>query len=178
LNPTKFVAAANSFKMLSLDPLLQQTPRGLFCPAGDFYIDPARPVDRAVVTHAHTDHARWGCRRYLASGPSEHLLRMRMSQEAEFQFLPYEESLLIGGVRVSFHPAGHILGSAQVRLEHRGKVALVTGDYKLGEDPTCESWQGVRCHLMVTESTFGLPIYRWPSTPIIREYPPTSWHIG
>ncbi len=147
--------------MIAREPVLRSTPRGLYCPAGDFYVDPRVPVDRAVVTHAHTDHARWGCKRYLAATPSEHLLRMRMNDDAEFQFLRYGESIRIGGVDVSFHPAGHILGSAQVRLEHHGHVALVTGDYKLGDDPTCEAWCPVRCHLMVTESTFGLPIYRW-----------------
>ena len=85
-----------------------------------------------------------------------------MSAEAEFQFAEYGESLTIGGVSVSFHPAGHMLGSAQVRLEYRGQVAVVTGDYKLGTDPTCQSWEPLSCHLLVTESTFGLPVYRWP----------------
>lgn len=147
--------------------LLQTTDRGLYCPPGDFYVDPQRPVDRAVVSHAHTDHARWGCRRYLASEKSEHLLRMRMDDDAEFSFLPYGESTTIGGVDVSFHPAGHMLGSAQVRLEYRGQVAVVTGDYKLGSDPTCESWTPLKCHLLVTESTFGLPIYRWDESSVV-----------
>ncbi|QDT02032.1 Ribonuclease [Rubripirellula lacrimiformis] len=146
--------------------ILEFTTTGLYCSLGDFYVDPNRPVDRAVVSHAHTDHARWGCRRYLAAKPSEHLLRMRMNDDAEFQFLEYGDSISIGGVNISFHPAGHILGSAQVRLEHRGRVEVVTGDYKLGDDPTCESWQPVRCHLMVTESTFGLPVYRWQPDPV------------
>jgi putative mRNA 3-end processing factor len=140
---------------------LQSTTLGLYCEPGDFFIDPAQPVDRAVVTHAHSDHARWGCKRYLAAQTSERLLRMRMSPQAEFRFLPYGEKVTVGGVRISFHPAGHILGSAQVRLEHQGKIVLITGDYKLGNDPTCEAWEPVPCHLMVTESTFGLPIYRW-----------------
>ncbi|GAA5506126.1 ligase-associated DNA damage response exonuclease [Novipirellula caenicola] len=144
-----------------MNELLATTPKGLYCEAGDFFVDPQQAVDRAVVTHAHTDHARWGCRRYLAAEPSEHLLRMRMNEDAEFQFLPYGESITIRGVNVSFHPAGHMLGSAQVRLEHRGKVAVVTGDYKLGTDPTCEPWEPIRCDLLVTESTFGLPVYRW-----------------
>lgn len=141
--------------------ILESTPIGLYCSLGDFYVDPSRPVDRAIVSHAHTDHARWGCHRYLAAKPSEHLLRMRMNDDAEFQFLDYGESISIAGVNVNFHPAGHILGSAQVRLEHRGRIEVVTGDYKLGDDPTCESWQPIPCHLMVTESTFGLPVYRW-----------------
>ena len=144
-----------------MSALLEETEQGLFCAIGNFYIDPRVPVERAVVTHAHSDHARWGCKKYLAARPSEHLLRMRMHEDAEFEFLEYGESITIGGVRVSFHPAGHILGSAQVRLEHRGRVAVVTGDYKLGSDPTCQSWEPVKCHLMVTESTFGLPVYRW-----------------
>lgn len=141
--------------------LLEMTDLGLYCGLGDFYVDPRTPVDRAVVTHAHTDHARWGCRRYLAAASSEHLLRMRLNPDAEFTFLKHGQSLSIGGVRVSFHPAGHILGSSQVRLEHRGRVAVVSGDYKLGNDPTCEAWQPVKCDLFVTESTFGLPVYRW-----------------
>ncbi len=146
-----------------MDAILQSTARGLYCAQGDFYVDPRWPVTRAVVTHAHSDHARWGCQRYLAAQSCEHLLRLRMSPDAEFRFLPYGESLTVGGVRISFHPAGHILGSAQVRLEYQGQIALVTGDYKLGSDPTCEAWQPVPCHWMVTESTFGLPIYRWQS---------------
>ncbi len=147
--------------MPAFHQLLETTPRGLYCPAGDFYVDPHFPVDRAVVTHAHTDHARWGCKRYLAAAPSEHLLRMRMNDDAEFDFLPYGESITIGGVRVSFHPAGHMLGSAQVRLEQAGKVAVVGGDYKLGTDSTCQPWEPVPCDLFVTETTFGLPVYRW-----------------
>lgn len=145
-----------------MSQLLQQTRRGFYCAQGDFYIDPHRPVDRAVVTHAHADHARWGCRQYLAARSGEHLLRMRMSPEAKFQFADYGETFHLGGVAISLHPAGHMLGSAQVRLEYRGRVEVVTGDYKLGHDATCESWQPLRCHLLITESTFGLPVYQWP----------------
>ena len=144
-----------------MDDLLKPTERGLFCEAGDFFIDPTQAVHRAVITHAHSDHARWGCRRYLAAAPSEHLLRMRLGQNAGFQFANYGQSITVAGVQVSFHPAGHMLGSAQVRIQHRGRVAVVTGDYKLGSDPTCKSWEPLKCHLFVTESTFGLPVYRW-----------------
>ncbi len=144
-----------------MEAILQATDKGLYCPQGDFYVDPYVPVARAVVTHAHADHARWGSQQYLAARPGEQLLRMRMSPGADFRFLRYGEALNIHGVQISFHPAGHILGSAQVRLEFRGQVVLVTGDYKLGVDPTCEAWQPVACHSMITESTFGLPIYRW-----------------
>ena len=103
---------------------------------------------------------------------------MRMNDDAEFQFLDYGESLMVGGVKVSFHPAGHILGSAQVRLEHRGQVAVVTGDYKLGSDPTCESWTPVKCDLLVTESTFGLPIYRWPTMQSVMEEINAWWRTS
>ncbi|MEZ6086765.1 MAG: ligase-associated DNA damage response exonuclease [Pirellulaceae bacterium] len=141
--------------------ILQNTPAGLYCPAGDFYIDPLKPVTRAVVTHAHTDHARWGCKRYLASKSSEHLLRMRLGADALIRTLPFGETQEIGGVRVRFHPAGHMLGSAQGEVQHQGEIAVVSGDYKLGSDPTCDAWQPVRCNLFVTESTFALPVYRW-----------------
>jgi len=144
-----------------MDDLLQVSDAGIYCPAGGFHIDPTRPVPWAVITHAHSDHARWGCRHYLAARPGEQLLRMRLGDDADFQFADYGEVTYVGGVRVSFHPAGHILGSAQVRLEHRGRVAVVTGDYKLGEAPTCRPWEPVACQLLVTESTFALPVYRW-----------------
>ena len=134
---------------------------GLYCPAGDFYIDPALPVDRAVITHAHSDHAAPGSRAYLAARPGEALLRARMGSEAIIQSLPYGERLAIGDVIVSLHPAGHILGSAQVRLEAGGEVWVVSGDYKLAPDPTCEAFEPLRCHTFVTESTFALPIFRW-----------------
>lgn len=145
-----------------MSEILQRTEKGLYCVAGDFYIDPVRPVARAVVTHAHSDHARWGCGHYLATQNSESLLRMRMSPDAEFEFLPYGQTITHHGVRISFHPAGHMLGSGQVRVEVNGQVAVVAGDYKLGDDATCEPWQPIRCHLFVTESTFALPVYRWP----------------
>ncbi|HUP82542.1 MAG TPA: ligase-associated DNA damage response exonuclease [Pirellula sp.] len=148
-------------EMIPSNPILEVTPIGLYCKLGGFYIDPQSPVEYAVVTHAHSDHARWGCRSYLAAARGEQLLRMRMSNDAAFRFLLYGEAIVINGVRISFHPAGHILGSAQIRLEWRGYVACVTGDYKLGADPTCDPWEPVPCNLMVTESTFGLPVYRW-----------------
>jgi len=143
--------------------LLQVTSNGLHCPQGGFFIDPARPVERALLTHAHADHARPGSRHTLSADPGRQLIEMRLGQESEHEFLPYGEARTVGGVRVSFHPAGHMLGSAQIRLEHRGQVAVVTGDYKLQSDPTCDDWEPVRCNHLVTESTFGLPIYRWPS---------------
>ncbi len=137
------------------------TDDGLYCPAGGFHIDPWNPVPRAVVTHAHADHARWGCGAYLAADPGRHLLRTRLGGTADIGTVPYGRPVDHNGVRVTFHPAGHVLGSAQVRLEHKGEVWVVTGDYKLDPDPTCRPFEHVRCHALITESTFGLPVYRW-----------------
>ena len=141
--------------------LIEATPRGLYCPPGDFYIDPWRPVERAVITHAHGDHARPGSRAYLASRRGLPVLQTRLGPEATIEGLEYGEARAIGGVNVSLHPAGHVLGSSQVRIEHRGEVWVVSGDYKLDPDPTCEPFEPVRCDTFITESTFGLPIYRW-----------------
>jgi putative mRNA 3-end processing factor len=141
-------------------PLLELTADGLYCPAGRFHIDPWGPVDHAVITHAHSDHARPGARAYLATAATAPLLRARLP-EASIQSIGYQESVTLGDVRVSFHPAGHILGSAQIRLDHRGEVWVVSGDYKLAPDPTCVPFEPLRCHTFVTESTFGLPIFRW-----------------
>jgi putative mRNA 3-end processing factor len=133
----------------------------MYCAAGDFHVDPWQPVDRAVITHAHGDHARWGCNRYLCSRESERVLRTRLGADAAIESVPFGERVDINGVSVSLHPAGHILGSAQIRVEHRGEVWVVSGDYKTEPDPTCTPFEAVRCHTFVTESTFGLPIYRW-----------------
>lgn len=143
--------------------LLRLTDRGLYCDAGDFYVDPWSPVDRAVVTHAHGDHATWGCRSYVTSAPGRGVLSLRVGPEASIMPLPYGEQLRINGVHVSLHPAGHILGSSQVRIELGGEIWVVSGDYKTDPDPTCTPYEPVRCHTFITESTFGLPIYRWPA---------------
>ena len=144
--------------------MLRTTDRGLYCEAGDFYIDPWAPVARAVVTHAHGDHLTSGCDAYLVTEAGAAVSRERLgSWAAGLEGMPYGATRSINGVTVSFHPAGHILGSAQVRLEYRGEVWVVSGDYKTDPDPTCEPWEPVRCHTFITESTFGLPIYRWPS---------------
>jgi putative mRNA 3-end processing factor len=141
--------------------LLHATVRGLYCEAGDFYVDPWMPVRRAVVTHAHGDHARWGCDSYLAAREGERVMRTRLGAGATIRFVDYGEAVELGNVRVSLHPAGHILGSAQVRIEHRGEICVVSGDYKTESDSTCTPFEPLRCHTFVTESTFGLPIYRW-----------------
>jgi putative mRNA 3-end processing factor len=153
------------------EDLVVQRPEGLYCPPGRFYIDPWRPVARAVITHAHADHARRGHEAVLATAVSEGVLRARLG-DITFQGLAYGEAIDIDGVRVSLHPAGHVLGSAQVRIEHRGRVWVASGDYfASGHDDddaqcppqrrTCEPFEPVRCECFITESTFGLPIYRW-----------------
>ena len=147
--------------MMNANTLIQLSDSGLYCAAGDFYIDPWRPVARAVVTHAHADHARFGSRSYLVARDGERVFRTRLGYDAPLQTAAYGEAETINGVRVALYPAGHILGSAQVRVEHHGEVWVVSGDYKIGADATCAAFEPVRCHTFVTESTFGLPIYRW-----------------
>jgi putative mRNA 3-end processing factor len=141
--------------------LLRVTDHGLYCEAGEFYVDPWLPVPRAVITHAHGDHARWGCDAYLGAREGERVLRTRLGAGAAIRFVNYGEPIDLNGMRVSLHPAGHILGSAQVRIEHRGEIWVVSGDYKTEPDVTCTPFEPLRCHTFVTESTFGLPIYRW-----------------
>ncbi len=142
--------------------LLTLTPRGLYCEAGDFFVDPWEPVDRAVITHAHGDHATWGSRAYLTSAAGVGVLGARLGPGAAIRGVEYGEKVALNTTTVSLHPAGHILGSSQVRIEHRGQVCVVSGDYKTDPDPTCAAFEPIRCHTFVTESTFGLPIYRWP----------------
>lgn len=146
---------------MSRPPLLHLTDRGLYCAAGDFFIDPWQPVPRALITHGHGDHARRGSEQYLAAAPGLGILQTRLGADANIQTLPFGEPVTLNGVQVSFHPAGHILGSAQIRLEHQGEIWVVSGDYKTTPDPTCAPFEAIRCNTFVTESTFGLPIYRW-----------------
>jgi putative mRNA 3-end processing factor len=142
--------------------LLTLTDRGLYCEAGDFFVDPWEPVDRAVITHAHGDHATWGSRAYLTSAPGVGVLQARLEPGSRIRAVEFGETIALNDTVISLHPAGHILGSAQVRIEHRGEVWVVSGDYKTDPDPTCTPFELIRCHTFVTESTFGLPIYRWP----------------
>ena len=148
-----------------MQDLIVQRAEGLYCPPGDFYIDPWRPVDRAVITHAHADHARSGHGHYLAAAPAEGVLRSRLGQGISLQTLAYGQQITHHGVTLSLHPAGHVLGSAQVRLEYRGagggQIWVASGDYKVAPDATCTPFEAVRCDVFITESTFGLPIYRW-----------------
>jgi putative mRNA 3-end processing factor len=150
--------------------MLTETAAGVYCAAGGFHIDPWQPVERALITHAHGDHARPGSAAYLCAEPSAALLKRRFGEDARIESLPYGHVQTIGDVRVSFHPAGHVLGSAQIRLEGPEGVWIVSGDYKRAPDPTCAAFEPVACDTFITESTFGLPIYRWdPAELVIRE---------
>lgn len=143
--------------------LVKTTSRGLYCPRGDFYVDPWRPVDRAVITHAHADHARPGHQHYLTTEAGQYVLQTRMGPQAVIDTVAYGDPVSLNGVRISLHPAGHVLGSAQVRIEYRGEICVVSGDYKTDTDQTSCGFEVVPCNTFITESTFGLPVYRWPS---------------
>ncbi|WP_353222716.1 ligase-associated DNA damage response exonuclease [Salinisphaera hydrothermalis] len=150
--------------------LIEPTDRGLYCRAGDFYIDPWRPVERALITHAHADHARAGHGRYWTAAAGEALLRHRLGRDIDCQGVDYGEMLRFGDARVSFHPAGHVLGSSQIRVEAAGEVWVASGDYKRDHDPTCADFEIVPCDAFITEATFALPVYRWaPSADVARD---------
>jgi putative mRNA 3-end processing factor len=144
-----------------MDSLLKFTDKGIYCPEGGFYIDPWRPVKKAVITHGHADHSRPGHQHYLAHHLSKHIMQQRLGDGIQIETIDYNKSITINGVKVSFHPAGHIPGSAQIRLEFKGRVSVVSGDYKLEDDGLSTAFEPVKCHEFVTETTFGLPIYRW-----------------
>lgn len=154
--------------------LVISRPEGLYCPAGDFYIDPWRKVHRAVITHAHADHARYGHAHYLCSAEGERVLRARLGN-IHCDTLAYGQTLHHQGVDISLHPAGHVLGSAQVRLSYKGEVWVVSGDYKVMPDATCSPFEPVQCHTFITESTFGLPIYRWQPDAMVFQDINTWW---
>ena len=145
-----------------MNQIIDLTSGGLYCRNGDFYIDPRRPVKRAVITHAHADHARGGSQSYLCAQDSKALLQARLGREANIETLSYGEVLQVDSVKISLHPAGHILGSAQVKIDQGGHVCIVSGDYKTDRDPTCLPLEPLRCHTFISECTFGLPVFRWP----------------
>jgi putative mRNA 3-end processing factor len=149
--------------MNALRDLVELRPEGLYCPVGDFHIDPWRPVPRAVITHGHGDHARGGMGEYHCVRESLPILQWRLGQQ-RYRVVEYGEPFDLGGVRLSLHPAGHVLGSAQVRIEDGDRVWVASGDYKRQHDPTCAPFEVVPCDTFITEATFGLPIYRWPDT--------------
>lgn len=154
-------------------PLLEFTDRGIYCPKGDFYIDPWKPVDYAVITHAHADHAYWGHKHYLAHQLSREVLYYRLG-EINLQTVEYGETLSRNGIAITLFPAGHVIGSAQVRLECEGEIWVVSGDYKMEDDGVCTPFEPVRCHHFISECTFGMPVYKWkPQLQVFEEM--NSW---
>lgn len=141
--------------------LLEFNKNGIYCAQADVYIDPWKPVKRALITHGHSDHARWGSDYYLCTRSAKPVIRYRLGP-INIETVDYGESRMINGVRFSFHPAGHIVGSAQIRVEYQGEVWVASGDYKLEDDGLAEAFEPVPCHAFITECTFGLPIYKWP----------------
>jgi putative mRNA 3-end processing factor len=160
----------------STPDLVVATRRGLYCPAGDFYIDPWGPAQTAVITHAHGDHLRAGSALYYCSAPGEAITRHRLPADAQLRTVGYGQSWSLKGVKVSLHPAGHVLGSAQVRIEHDGLVWVVSGDYKRDADPTCAPFEVVPCDVFISEATFALPAYRWPDPQRVAHELFDWWH--
>ncbi|MCK7590888.1 ligase-associated DNA damage response exonuclease [Subsaxibacter sp. CAU 1640] len=149
--------------------LVKFTKKGIYCIPGKFYLDPWLPVDYAVISHGHADHARWGMKHYLCQTDSKAILKHRIGPDISIESLPYNVQKSINGVSVSFHPAGHVIGSAQIRLEYKGFVVVFTGDYKVKDDHLTIPFEPIKCHEFITESTFGLPIYNWLSEAEIQQ---------
>lgn len=170
------------------ETLLYPTPAGLFCPAGDFYVDPIKPVERALITHGHSDHARPGHGRVLATRQTLDIMRIRCGTDfcGSEQAVAFGESLSLDGVGISFHPAGHVLGSAQIAVEKDGTRIVVSGDYKRSPDPTCTPFEPVACDVFITEATFGLPVFHHPDPAdeiarlltSLRQFPERSHLVG
>jgi len=147
--------------------LLQFTEKGIYCPPADVFLDPSRKVNRALISHAHSDHARGGSLAYLAHHDSAEVLRLRLGKNLPLETIGYGEPVVINGVKFSFHPAGHTIGSAQIRVEYKGEVWVYSGDYKLENDGFSQPFEPVKCDVFITESTFGLPVYRWKPQALI-----------
>jgi len=143
--------------------LLTFTTNGIYCPKADVYIDPWGRVDRALITHGHADHARWGHKSYLCTHEAKPVIQFRLGEDAKIESTSYGEKHTINGVTFSFHPAGHIIGSAQIRVSHKDEVWVVSGDYKIADDGLAIPFEPVQCNHFITESTFGLPVYKWKS---------------
>lgn len=153
---------------------VEARPGGLYCAAGDFYVDPAGAVSRALLTHAHADHAYVGSTTYLCASPGAGIARHRLAG-ADVAGMAYGEVRRIGDAHVSFHPAGHVLGSAQIRIEVAGNVTVVAGDYKRAPDPTTPAFEPLRCDVFVTETTFGLPVFTWPDASVVVDDLVAAW---
>jgi putative mRNA 3-end processing factor len=148
--------------------LLTVNENGIYCERADVHLDPWRPVDRALISHGHADHARWGHKKYLCTHSARPVIEYRLPQ-AKVQSLAYGEKVTINGVQFSFHPAGHVLGSAQIRAAYKDEVWVFTGDFKTQKDPIAEDFEVVPCGHLIMECTFGLPVFRWPDEKDLKE---------
>ncbi len=155
--------------------LVALTNRGLYVEAADVYIDPWKKVNRALITHGHSDHARWGNKHYMCANSSVEILKHRLGNDLSIQGVAFGEKIYINGVNFSFHPAGHVAGSAQIRVEHKGEVCVVTGDYKTENDGITEPFELMRCNTIITECTFGLPVYIWDRQYLVMEQVHDWW---
>jgi putative mRNA 3-end processing factor len=147
--------------------LIKFTNKGIYCEQGDFYIDPWQPVNLAVTTHGHADHVKWGNKAYLCHELTKPTLNQRLGPDLVIETLPYNKEISINGIKLSLFPAGHVIGSSQIRLEYKGEVCVVSGDYKVEYDGISTAFEPVKCHTFVSESTFGLPIYKWQPQDVI-----------
>jgi putative mRNA 3-end processing factor len=147
--------------------LIKFTNKGIYCEQGGFYIDPWQPVDLAVTTHGHADHVKWGNKAYLCHDLTRPILNQRLGPDLVIETLPYNKQVTINGVNLSLFPAGHVIGSSQIRLEYKGEICVVSGDYKVEYDGISTAFEPVKCHTFVSESTFGLPIYKWQPQELI-----------
>lgn len=149
--------------------LISFTDRGIYCARADVYIDPWKPVRRALITHGHSDHSRWGHKKYVATHASIPVIKYRLG-EIKISGINFGEAFMVNGVKISFHPAGHIIGSAQIRLEYKGEIWVISGDYKLVDDGVCTPFEPIKCTHFITESTFGLPVFQWnPQATVFNE---------
>lgn len=174
--------------MIKPEQLLHPTSHGLYCPPGDFYVDPVRPVERALITHGHSDHARAGHNNVLATRQTLDIMAIRYGSGfcGRGQAAQFGETIALNGVSIRFHPAGHVLGSAQIEIEHKGMKIVVSGDYKRRPDPTCIAFEPVACDVFITEATFGLPVFRHPDPQIeilklitsLHQFPERSHLVG
>lgn len=147
-----------------MSQLLNLTECGIYCSAGDFYIDPWRPVQKAFISHAHSDHARSGNATYICHKHTTPILELRLGNLNNFRSVDYGESISVNGVKITFHPAGHIIGSSQIRVEHNGRVEVFSGDYKTSQDGLSTPFEPIKCHHFISESTFGLPVFKFSDT--------------
>lgn len=156
-------------------PLLKFTSKGIYCEQADFFIDPWQQVSKAFITHGHADHARWGNKSYVCHIDAVEILKHRLGK-INVKGVAYNDTMIINGVKVSLHPAGHLLGSSQIRVEHKGQVWVASGDYKVHPDPIAEDFEPIKCHTFISECTFGLPIYNWPDPNKVIAEIESWWH--